>query len=104
MRGITDSPEEVGCPRRRSSFGFRNDVVVAQFIQRPASVPGVADPERGVKIADAAGTLLYVWLLEAHRRAKFRVPRGPLAQDGGDVSISTLATVLFQRLQKGIVD
>src|SRR5436190_18099090 len=104
MRCITDSPEEVGCPGRRFSFGFRDDVVVTQFIQCPASVTGVADPERGVKITNAAGTLFYVWLLEAHRRAKFRVSRGPLAQNGRDVSISALATVLFQRLQKGVID
>src|SRR5438445_12805326 len=104
MRGITNSPEEVGCPCRSSSFGFRDDIMVAKFIQRPASVLGVADPERGVKIADPAGTLFYVWFLEADRRAKFRVPRSPFAQDGGDISIPTLATVLLQRLQKGLVD
>src|SRR5688572_30541795 len=61
--GVTDAPEEVDSARCRPSFGLRNDVVVTQFVQRPASVPCIADPECGVKIANAARTLLDVWLL-----------------------------------------
>ena len=58
--------------------------MIAEFIKRPASIPCVAHPQYGMEIADAAGTLLYVWFLEAHRGAKFCVPRSSLAQNGGD--------------------
>src|SRR5712664_1938046 len=98
MSGVTHSPEEVGCPRRCCSFGFRNDIVITQFIQRPATVPHVANPKRGLKIADAAGTLFYVWFLEAYRSPKSRIPHRPCTQNGSNVSLGTLATILLQRL------
>src|SRR5882672_3492938 len=104
MSGVTYSPKEVRCTLRHSSFGFRDDTVIAQFIKCSASIPRVAHPQCGMKIADAAWTLLYVWLLEAHRGAIFCVPRSSLTQNGGGPRLGSLATLFLQCLQEGIVN
>src|SRR6267142_4201726 len=103
MGGKTHAPEEVGSACRASAFGFRDKVVVAQFVQGPISIPRIANPKCSVKVTNAARTLLQIWFLEAHGRAKLCVPRGPLAQDRRNVSMPTLTTILFESLQEGIV-
>src|SRR6266699_2134198 len=103
MRGVTDAPKKICGARRPFSFGCSNQSASAQFFQRPASVSGVTGPQRAVEIAQAAGALLDVRLLEAYCPAKLPVPRVAFVFNCRNESAGAFAPFFFQRLQKRVV-